>query len=851
MKKRGIITFLIMFAAFFMAGCADDETNAILEPRYYEGTAGQVHTIENESLKLELDGDTTTFQLTNKKTGQIWYSNPNERDTLGKGEGIHQDVLSSTLLVRYSSKIGNEVDIDNYTQSIVNKNYIIHPIDQTSIKVDYSVGDVDKVFVCPPVAGEARMQEFLSKMGKTTQKSVMRQYVEYNYEELEGEELDQALTMFPDLEKEPMYVLNDNISDSYGASVEKEFMAAGYTKEDYTQDKAKYPNVGSGKETAVFNISVYYILDGEDFIVKVPMEEIQYNNAYPMVELTMLPYMGAGSTEDSGYVLVPDGTGGIINFNNGKTDQQLFTSEMYGWDYGVFRDAVVDETKSHFPVYGIARNEEAFISTAEEGSAYAVVRADISGKGNGYNYGRIAYKIAHGEDMDISNKSDTTVRIFERELPKENILQRYIFSPNTDYVSLAGKYRDYLMKRYPHLKKKEDRTNVPMTVEMVGAVERIEHILGYPVTKPHPLTTYEQAKTMIDNMVKEGVNPNELAVKYSSWYNTGVKPSTSTRVKTVGRLGSESELEDLAAYANDNGVDLFLEGTFNFVYKDGLFDGFTTRRDAAKFVSREIVEWWPFSEVSYVPADWIDDSSYYMTKPSYSQKSLENYAQEAEALGTKNIAFTDYGYRLGADYNPKDPVSREKAMNMEAESMKKLKENGSKLMIKSGFQYAALQSDYITNLPIDFNKVNMVDEKIPFYTIALHGLVDYAGEAVNLAGNYDDNLLKSVENGAGLYYVMMQEKTTELQSSFYTKYFACNYDEWKDSVFDTYERFSTELGDTYNQYIVRHERLAEGVYLTGYENGKEVIVNYNFNDYNAEGIIVPKRDFITRGGGSK
>lgn len=842
MKKLVLAAFLMIFSALCLTGCAEEETNGVLQPRYYEEEEGKTYTVENDSLKLELDGDTTSFKLTNKVTNKIWYSNPVDNGSTAKGKG--QDVLSSTMLVQYSNKTDNKVDIDNYSQSIKNKNYTIEQIDSTTLKVNYSVGEVEKIFICPTAATQTRMNEFLSKMDESTQKRVTRQYSVYDYTKLDGEDLDNALMMFPDLEKDPVYVLRDGISDYYAQMVQDQFMAVGYTEADYRKDKETF-NIVSNKEKPVFNVSVYYILDGNEFVVKTPMEEIEYNKTYPIVELTILPYMGAGSETDKGYVLVPAGTGGIINFNNGKTGQQAYISDMYGWDYGVYRDMVVDETKSNFPLFAISRNDEAFLCTSEEGSSYATVRADISGKENGYNYGRFSYRMLHGENMDISNKSDTTVRVFEKSLPKENLTQRYIFSAKTDYVGLATKYREYLMKKYPTLQKKDDK-NVSMAVEVLGAVDSVEHILGYPVVRSQALTTYSEAKALLQDFVKEGVSASDLSVKYSGWYNTGMKSNSSAQVNLVGRLGGASDIEDLSAYAKEQGIDLFMEGYFSYVYKDNMFDGFTQNRDAAKYCSREIAELYPIWPVSYQP--WTDEP-YYLTKPSYSKKCLEHFVEQISDLGTANVAFKDYGSKLGADYNPKDRTSREKAMNMEAESMSKLKESGSKLMTQVGYQYTVPYSDVITDFPITSSQINLIDETVPFYTIALHGLVDYTGNAVNLAEDYERNFLKSVENGAGLYYVFMDADSSELQEGLYTQYYACNYSDWKGDALAMYKRFSKELGDTYNQFIVKHEQIASGVYLTGYENGKEVIVNYNYNDYNFNGLVVPKRNFVVKGGG--
>ena len=75
--------------------------------------------------------------------------------------------------------------------------------------------------------------------------------------------------------------------------------------------------------------------------------------------------------------------------------------------------------------------------------------------------------------------------------------------------------------------------------------------------------------------------------------------------------------------------------------------------------------------------------------------------------------------------------------------------------------------------------------------------------------------------------------------------------DWKDSAIELYNKFNSNLGDTYSQFIVAHEKLASGVYKTTYENGKAVIVNYNYADYDYNGKTIPQRDFVTlkTGGG--
>lgn len=106
--------------------------------------------------------------------------------------------------------------------------------------------------------------------------------------------------------------------------------------------------------------------------------------------------------------------------------------------------------------------------------------------------------------MDVSTKSDTTVRVYEDGLPNETLSQRYIFSDKTDYSDLAKEYRGYLQKKYPSLGKVGSDKQA-LAVEMIGAVDDTEHILGYPVVRSQSLTSYTQAKSILEDLQKAGI----------------------------------------------------------------------------------------------------------------------------------------------------------------------------------------------------------------------------------------------------------------------------------------------------------------------------------------------------------
>lgn len=855
-KKFGLLLLLTAAASFALAGCGES-TSGYKELTSYTNEDSQSETISNSALELTVDKDTTAFTLTDKAHNQVYTSNPSKEDVeeFANAKGQLKDMLNATMLLTYSNKTDTQKEINNYNASVVDGNYSIEKVSETQIDVHYTIGDIEKLFVCPLVIKESAMDKLLEQMSETDQKTVKRNYIYYNYEELSEEdddtELQLALEKFPDLKDEAIYYLTEKITDAKAKNLEKIFTGIGYTEEQRNKDSEPY-KVSRNSGKPIFDITIQYILEDAELVVKVPMEKIEYNSDYPIVELSILPYMGAANSSEKGFVLVPAGGGGIINFNNGKTGQQTYISDMYGWDYGMSRDVVVDETKSNFPVFAISNETKgnSMICISEEGSAYSAVESDIAGKENGYNYGRFNYKMIHGEDMDISSKSDTTVRSYEAGLPKENLTQRYLFSTKLDYVSLATNYRRYLMDRYPELVKKED-TTVPMAVEMIGAVDNTEHILGYPVTRSLALTTYTQAADILKQLKGAGVE--NLSAKYTGWFNTGVNQKSAAKVSLIGRLGNKSDIKSLASYAaGTSGLDLYLNGKFMYVMKNKAFDGFGVNRDAAKYVSREITELYTLDPIIYqTNEDYEDCELYYLTKPSYTMTNIDKYLDKISTYGALNIGFEDIGNDLAGDYNPKNRVSREKSMNMQIDKLKALKQRGSRVMTTSGNQYVVPYSDYVTDLDIDPRVVNIIDESVPFYEIALHGLVNYSGSAINLSEDQTDMILKSAETGAGLYYTFMYAPTSVLQDGEYTQYYACNFMDWKDTAIELYNRFNKELGDVYSQYITGHEKIANGVYKTTYENGKTVLVNYNYADYNYNGTAIPKRDFVVAKGGGQ
>lgn len=840
--KQLKLLMLITLLLCVVSACSKEVVQEEMEVYSYDTLEEKEIVVENDNLALHFDPVTTHFSVVKKSTGYTWYSNPVDAEEDVLAQGINKKDLMATLSIKYNTESGSPTFMNNYGSSIERGNFSYEVLEK-GIKVNYTIADLSKVYLIPPAAPESRFNEFFSKMDKSAQSQVLMTYKVYDINNLGSkDDKDALLLSYPDLANEKVYVMREGTQEYIKQKAEDFFAAVGYTQADFDTDSARY-NVTSTSNKPMFNVSIIYQLEEDGLTVSVPMNEISFKKNYPLVELKPLAYFGAGGLNDEGYMFVPDGSGGIIKFNNQKLSQSAYTSDLYGWDYGLSRDAIIDETDSKMPIFGISNKKSSFICVLEEGSSYAGIEADISGRINNYNNVAANYKMIHNELMDISAKSDTTVRKFQEKLPDETLIQKYIFLDDNKYTSMANAYRDYLIKNNPELVKLQS-SEVPVAVEIIGAIDRTKHVFGVPTRQPYTLTTYNDTLDITKELVSYGIK--DLRIKYNGWFNDGVLHDTPNKVKLINELGSKKDFKNMVNYMSENNVKLYLEANFQFVYSNSMFDNFMAIRDASKHVNRELVELYPYHPVWY--GQNIYRPMYYLASANYYMDNLDSYAKEIADLNVKNIAFGDIGSTLGADYDEKSEVSREKNLKLQSEKMAELKSKGYGMMVEEGNMYAVPYADMIVDLNLSSRGYNIIDEEVPFYEIAVHGLVPYAGGAINLANDYEHSLLKTVETGAGLYFIFMEKDSFALQESNYTQYYSSEFSEWSTQTKELYDRMKNDFGHLYNQFIVDHQKLADGVYLTQYEDGTKVVVNYNESAYTYNKTDIPAKNYIVEGG---
>lgn len=111
---------------------------------------------------------------------------------------------------------------------------------------------------------------------------------------------------------------------------------------------------------------------------------IDKNQTCLLTEFSVFPYLGAvfGENDTEGYLFVPDGIGGIMDFSIDGNATSQFVGNVYGSDLALlsnYDNTIYSEMRSalhvEYPVYGLVRDGNSFVAIIEEGETQADIVA--------------------------------------------------------------------------------------------------------------------------------------------------------------------------------------------------------------------------------------------------------------------------------------------------------------------------------------------------------------------------------------------------------------------------------------------------------------------------------------------
>ena len=816
----------------------------VVENSVYEEAAvkDMKKVAENEYLEMYLNETDTTVAIRDKQSNGLWFSNPvnEEEDTFSTA--YYQKILKSQLYLTYIDENTKISTMNNYTSAIENGQFEIEEI-ENGLKITYFIADSSLMIPLPDAISEERMNKFLEAMSESQKKKINRNYTLYSMDSLKEEEADTLLEKYPALREQPLYILRSGTKDYMREELAEYFAEAGYTQADYEIDNKNLGDVDGGAPW--FNVPMYYQLDEANLLVTVDPKEVEYNtNGYYLVNIDVLRYFGATLYED-GYLFVPDGSGALIYLNNGKTTEASYSAVVYGQDatmlYTSWYQSQVDAQNTiKMPVYGIKDGEKSVFAIIEEGDAYAAIKADVAGTLTGYNdvYASFAYLQYGATSLDDMVGAQSYYMYSDAEFEGTyKVRYSFLTGSSADYSGMASCYRSYLQENGVFTEKLQEE-ELPFFVEYIGAIDKPKTFLGIKYDAIESLTTFAQAKEITNLLKQSGVN--NLNVIYSGWANDGLHGSAVTQLTVESKLKNGGmTLSKLQDFMEENAVDMYMTLDLQYVYEDGMFDGYTGIQYAPRYFDNTVIKINDYGMASRVSEGELAS----LISPYHIYQITNKLTAQLEKEGILGVNLGTLSWELFSDLQKTTYTDRQMAERENGKAMQSLQDANQSIIADNANAYVWRYVDELINVPMYSNGYRIIDEDIPFYEMVIHGYLSYSGEAANLTDDYETAILKCVEYGAGLNFKWIYEDNSLLKDSEYDYLYSVNYEVWLEQAIAVYQEMTNELGYLQSYEILSHEYLEEGVAKVGYEDGSQVYVNYTENAVEIDGIMIPAREY--------
>ena len=609
----------------------------------------------------------------------------------------------------------------------------------------------------------------------------------------------------------------------------------GYSDEAEVTVKKENDAIRASYNFTELSISfdVIYTLGKEYLSASIDFKSIKETADLKLLQITLLPALFAGTGDDNGYIFVPDGSGALINFNNNSI--KAYNADVYGTEASKDNNMKTSYDRSiRMPVYGMVKNGGGMFAIIESGDAVASISAASANTESYYNYVNSTANIrcTYEKAMFTANdKTNQTVfaAVKQTDGAEAFTVRFYLLGKGADYVEMAKVYRNYLTTE-KGLEKQ--RTSAELNVEFIGAIDVKANFLGFSYYKSKALTEYSEALGIVKELKKDGIE--NIAVRYLGWSNNGMtNAAVMKKVKASGVLGGKKDLRLLNEYLNGEGVPAYYDIDMLKFYKG-----------AKKYkVSSPFNDRISFSRyLRSVYAKDISKRSWYLLSAKYLESNYSMLEKSLKRLDMESCSLASGTSSIYSDFNSKDTVTRSEMLNSAAAVLKA----AGKTAGETANSYALPYLNKIFSAPMYSSGYLILDKEIPFYEITLHGMIDLTGESQFVSNDRSVNYLKTVETGSQLMYTGMAADSSEIVDTDYDYLYGTSFSLWKDDAVSKYKEYYPLLKEISDSLIVSHRELQNNVFETGYENGIKVIVNYNSQDVQADGIKIPAYGFARR-----
>ena len=818
--------------------------------------------LEKFGWQLYIEEYTGEVAWRNATTGQVHFTNPYDV-AAGKGTSDTKTKLLSQIIIKFTDN-NKETTYTSYVEAAQREQIKIKNI-KNGIRVEYTIGREETRKLVPRWIEKTRFEELiLSKIDDESVLRKFDAY--YSFKDptdlsLSDRAVKEMQSAFPCTSSMAIYVFDPYAEDREFNLIESYInqYAPDYTYETLEEDHDITGYEGSDKAPPLFKLSLEYYLDEKGLSVRLPANGIRFDEAsYQLTYISVLPYFGAGSSDFTGYTFIPDGSGALVRFEDVES-QTTIAGKLYGVDYAYHEISASNQKVMRMPVYGVVENgvsvevteervwingyndaygefvpghyeiekivtptpeDKGFLAIIEEGDALANIISEHGGVLHNYNsvyttfYPRprdtynLAESISVGANAEwtvVSSRKYTGsyrirfVMLTDEALAEANAIEDYY---EVSWLGMASAYRDYLENKGTITRKEKTDENIPLYIESFGALDTASSFLSFPTTVRTALTTFDNVKTMYDDLAAEGIT--NINFRLTGFANGGMHSSVPNGVDFEKSVGGNKGYEELLDYAEEKDFGVFPDFDFSYATSDGAFDGFSYKKDATRTIDNRYSQ----KRLYYSSYQETLTTGQTCISPSVFSKFYGKVSEDLTKMGTTGISVSTLGSDLNSDFDEDEPYNREDSKELVTNLLATMSEDYAEIMLDAGNAYTWQYADHILNVNLDSSHYNYASHSVPFIGMVLHGYVNFSGAPTNMASDTKYETLKMIENGALPYFTLSYDNTALLkEDNALSKYYSVAYQIWKDDLVDTYNNLNDLLSGVQDATIVNHEFL--------------------------------------------
>lgn len=553
----------------------------------------------------------------------------------------------------------------------------------------------------------------------------------------------------------------------------------------------------------------------EDYIeAKILYDGIKENGDAVIYTIDMLPYFGAGSMDENGYLFIPDGCGALVSFDGAARRPAHYRKRVYGDDPSVdlLLKASGDKSEIHIPVFGIKRNDSALLGVITDCAAEAFTDAESNSLYSPYSSVCASF-IYHQKDLTgIRDRqaNQRTVTMTEKKAVS--------VSPTVNYYVLNGEKANYSgfaekLRAMYSVKEKRAAGN-EVYLSFYGMTRKKTSFLGIPYYKKTAATTYKKAAETVKNLKKNGVE--KTAVQLYGFSDAGYAAGRAKKQSFPAALGGKSGFKELSGAAD------ILYGMYDPIrdYNVGL--GLFNRTKYIKAMNRVNVK---RQQPRLSTGDWAaeDDSWNYLT-PDSARAAADKYISSLGKNGNTGSGFSRIGSEIYGNRDPYAPGDRNITEKSYLSILKKAGKKGA-VLTEGANAYAVTCSNAVTFVPHSGGEHDIFTASVPFYQMVFGGITELVSIPLNRCADRAAALQALLETGTVPSYEITGCDFYELSgTSLEFLYNTEATEEYMDEISAAAKKYGELLSKIGNKRIRSYE-IHGDLRITEYENGCITVSN--------------------------